>query len=103
MICFGVVFGSLSSDRHLRVIQPCTSTSDVKCVCDEGYTCTEMVPYSDNCRYCRKMEETTKAGDYADKGGCKGGGGSVSMLHHSVTFSQIRNVLDTTEVAHVNT
>ncbi|XP_029694605.1 tumor necrosis factor receptor superfamily member 5-like [Takifugu rubripes] len=43
---------------HLKVIQNCTDKSDVKCVCEEGYMCTQEVPFSANCRYCERIPET---------------------------------------------
>ncbi|XP_070823039.1 tumor necrosis factor receptor superfamily member 5 [Chaetodon trifascialis] len=56
-------YGDCRPDYHLKVVQNCTSKSDVKCICEAGYTCTEMVPLSDNCKYCAKIQEaaTTEA------------------------------------------
>lgn len=47
---------------HLKVAQNCTSKSDVKCICEAGFVCTDVVSYSANCRYCEKIRETTTAG-----------------------------------------
>ncbi|XP_059195633.1 tumor necrosis factor receptor superfamily member 5 [Centropristis striata] len=44
-------------DFHLKVVQNCTSTSDVKCICEDGYRCSDKVPYP-NCRYCTKIQAT---------------------------------------------
>ncbi|XP_068426781.1 tumor necrosis factor receptor superfamily member 5 [Clinocottus analis] len=46
-------------DFDLKVVQNCTRETNVKCVCKDGFMCTEMVPYSENCRYCVQIEETT--------------------------------------------
>ncbi|XP_071324686.1 uncharacterized protein [Trachinotus anak] len=53
-------FGDCRSDYHLKVVQNCTSTSDIKCVCEAGFTCSEKVLYStvDNCKSCVKIPET---------------------------------------------
>lgn len=46
-------------DFHLKVVQNCTRTSDMKCDCEDGFRCTEMVTFSTNCKYCVKIQETT--------------------------------------------
>lgn len=61
---FSFIYLFLSPVFHLKVIQNCTNKSNVKCVCEEGYTCIDMVPLEDSCRYCRKLQETTTAGEY---------------------------------------
>lgn len=53
---------SYVSEFNLKVVETCTSTSNVRCVCKAGFTCTDLVPLSDNCRYCEKIQETTTAG-----------------------------------------
>ncbi|XP_041797981.1 tumor necrosis factor receptor superfamily member 5 isoform X2 [Chelmon rostratus] len=52
-------YGDCRPDYHLKVVQNCTSKSDVKCICEPGYRCTEMVSLSENCKYCAKIQETT--------------------------------------------
>ncbi|XP_070768608.1 tumor necrosis factor receptor superfamily member 5 [Enoplosus armatus] len=52
-------YGDCRPDFHLKVVQNCTRTSDVKCVCEAGFRCTEEVQYSTNCRYCVRTQETT--------------------------------------------
>lgn len=53
-------YGDCRSDLHLKVVQNCSSTSDVKCVCEDGFRCIAKVPLpSTNCRYCVKIQETT--------------------------------------------
>ncbi|XP_034030408.1 uncharacterized protein si:dkey-260g12.1 [Thalassophryne amazonica] len=51
-------FSDCRSDYHLKVVQGCTNTSDLKCICEAGYRCTSKVPYSENCRYCDKIQTT---------------------------------------------
>ncbi|CAJ1062499.1 tumor necrosis factor receptor superfamily member 5 isoform X1 [Xyrichtys novacula] len=52
-------YGDCRPDYNLKVVQNCTSTSDLKCICEAGYTCNEKVSYSTNCKYCVKIKETT--------------------------------------------
>ncbi|XP_044064998.1 tumor necrosis factor receptor superfamily member 5 isoform X2 [Siniperca chuatsi] len=52
-------YGDCRPDFHVKVVQNCTSKSDVKCICKDGFRCTDWVPYSTNCRYCAKTQETT--------------------------------------------
>ncbi|XP_031708658.1 uncharacterized protein LOC116386506 [Anarrhichthys ocellatus] len=52
-------YGDCTPDYHLKVVQNCTRKTDVKCVCEDGFLCTEMVPYSKNCKNCVKIQETT--------------------------------------------
>nr|XP_019948208.1 PREDICTED: uncharacterized protein LOC109633059 [Paralichthys olivaceus] len=52
-------FGDCRPDYHLKVVQKCTSTSDLKCVCEDGYKCARNVPYSENCGFCVKIQQTT--------------------------------------------
>ncbi|XP_062256007.1 tumor necrosis factor receptor superfamily member 5 [Platichthys flesus] len=48
-------------DYHLKVVQPCTNTSDIKCVCEAGFQCTEMTSYTKHCAKCVKIQQTTTA------------------------------------------
>ncbi|KAG7475008.1 tumor necrosis factor receptor superfamily member 5-like [Solea senegalensis] len=48
-------FGDCRSDYHLRVVQNCTSTSNIKCVCEVGFTCSDVDQYTGNCRLCEKI------------------------------------------------
>ncbi|XP_037309321.1 uncharacterized protein si:dkey-260g12.1 isoform X1 [Pungitius pungitius] len=43
------------TDVHMKVIQNCTRTTNVKCVCEHGFKCIVFVPYSENCRTCAKI------------------------------------------------
>ncbi|KAM8870386.1 uncharacterized protein AB9W97_017243 isoform 2-T2 [Spinachia spinachia] len=52
-------YADCKTDVHLKVVQNCTGRTNVKCVCEDGFTCTDMVPYSENCRYCAKNQATT--------------------------------------------
>ncbi|XP_037640940.1 tumor necrosis factor receptor superfamily member 14 isoform X3 [Sebastes umbrosus] len=52
-------YGDCKPHLHLKVVQSCTSTSDLKCVCEDGFRCTDVVPLSTNCRYCVKIQRTT--------------------------------------------
>ncbi|XP_022612376.1 tumor necrosis factor receptor superfamily member 5-like isoform X1 [Seriola dumerili] len=55
-------FGDCRSDYHLKVVENCTSTSDLKCVCEAGFKCNDKVRYSTvgNCRSCVKIPETPR-------------------------------------------
>ncbi|XP_078108768.1 uncharacterized protein LOC144519486 isoform X2 [Sander vitreus] len=46
-------------DFHLKMVQNCTSTSNVLCDCEDGFTCVQWVTGSTNCRSCVKIQETT--------------------------------------------
>ncbi|KAM9852638.1 uncharacterized protein ACBR49_005700 [Aulostomus maculatus] len=46
---------------HKKVIKNCTSTSDLKCVCEDGFHCSENVSFTDNCRYCVKTQAAHSA------------------------------------------
>ncbi|XP_041648867.1 tumor necrosis factor receptor superfamily member 5 [Cheilinus undulatus] len=46
-------------EYHMKVVDECTSTSDLKCACQAGYRCQDRVSLSTNCRYCVKVDETT--------------------------------------------
>ncbi|XP_062277835.1 uncharacterized protein si:dkey-260g12.1 [Scomber scombrus] len=46
-------------ELNLKVIQECTPTTNIKCVCEDGFRCTVMVPYSQNCKYCEKIQYKT--------------------------------------------
>ncbi|XP_034409738.1 tumor necrosis factor receptor superfamily member 5 [Cyclopterus lumpus] len=52
-------YGDCRPDFHLKVVHNCTRETNVRCVCDDGFICTDMVPYSANCRYCVQIQETT--------------------------------------------
>ncbi|KAM6910443.1 uncharacterized protein FYW49_012372 [Xenentodon cancila] len=45
---------------HLKVDQNCTSTSDLRCVCEPGFRCIDFVPLSNNCRECEKILDITE-------------------------------------------
>ncbi|KAM6994531.1 tumor necrosis factor receptor superfamily member 23-like isoform 1-T1 [Tautogolabrus adspersus] len=52
-------YGDCRPDHHQKVVQNCTSKSDVKCICEAGYTCSDFVPLSENCRYCVRIKEAS--------------------------------------------
>ncbi|XP_047454402.1 uncharacterized protein si:dkey-260g12.1 isoform X2 [Mugil cephalus] len=52
-------FGDCRPEFNLIVVQNCTSTSDLKCICAPGFNCNDFVPVSMNCRECEKIQETT--------------------------------------------
>lgn len=58
------VFFPTVSEFNLKVIQECTNTSNVKCVCEDGYECNHEVPYSTDCRFCVKIKTRTTTGKY---------------------------------------
>ncbi|XP_073340966.1 uncharacterized protein [Pagrus major] len=47
---------------HLKVVQNCTSKSDVKCICEAGFKCSEWDTLPKRCKSCTKIQETTEAG-----------------------------------------
>ncbi|XP_034466059.1 tumor necrosis factor receptor superfamily member 23-like [Hippoglossus hippoglossus] len=57
-------FTDCRSDHHLKVVQGCTSTSDIKCVCEAGFKCTKNITYTENCAQCVKIQQTTTAGKH---------------------------------------
>ncbi|XP_034553203.1 tumor necrosis factor receptor superfamily member 5 isoform X2 [Notolabrus celidotus] len=77
-------------DYHLKVVQSCTSTSDVKCVCEAGYRCSELVPYSTNCRYCVRNKETTSTAAAIIPGRDKHTPSPASSGHSSTTAKSCR-------------
>ncbi|KAK2844738.1 hypothetical protein Q5P01_011397 [Channa striata] len=54
-------FGDCRPDYNLRVEQNCTTTSNTKCVCQPGFTCSEWHRYTNPriCKMCVKNKETT--------------------------------------------
>nr|XP_020511404.1 tumor necrosis factor receptor superfamily member 5-like [Labrus bergylta] len=52
-------FGDCKPGYNLKVVQTCTSKSNVKCICEAGYRCSDFVPISQNCRYCDKIKEAS--------------------------------------------
>ncbi|XP_060905273.1 uncharacterized protein si:dkey-260g12.1 isoform X1 [Labrus mixtus] len=52
-------YGDCRPDYNLKVVHPCTSKSDVECICEAGYRCSDSVPFSKNCRYCVKIKEAS--------------------------------------------
>ncbi|CAI5663838.1 unnamed protein product [Oreochromis niloticus] len=51
-------FGDCNPKFHLKVVQNCTSTSDMKCDCEDGFTCTRWTREG-NCMACKKMPDPT--------------------------------------------
>ncbi|CAG6015113.1 unnamed protein product [Menidia menidia] len=47
-----------SPKYHLRVVKNCTSTADLKCVCEPGYSCIKKSQSSENCKKCVKTQDT---------------------------------------------
>nr|XP_020466523.1 tumor necrosis factor receptor superfamily member 5-like isoform X2 [Monopterus albus] len=46
---------------HLKVVHNCTCTSNLKCVCEEGFRCIDKDTYTGNCKECVKNQETSAA------------------------------------------
>ncbi|XP_011483741.1 tumor necrosis factor receptor superfamily member 4 isoform X2 [Oryzias latipes] len=55
-------FRDCSPRYHLKVVENCTRTSDLKCECEPGYRCIEKVPHSENCRQCQIIIVATTPG-----------------------------------------
>ncbi|KAK5891878.1 hypothetical protein CesoFtcFv8_012311 [Champsocephalus esox] len=52
-----------SAESHLKVVQNCSRSSNMRCVCEEGFRCSHHVTESRNCRDCEKIQETTTEPD----------------------------------------
>ncbi|AWO96416.1 putative tumor necrosis factor receptor superfamily member 5-like isoform 2 [Scophthalmus maximus] len=53
-------FGDCRPSYHLKVVQNCTSTTNIKCVCESGFICKDMVRLdTENCAFCDKIQQTT--------------------------------------------
>ncbi|XP_053182932.1 uncharacterized protein si:dkey-260g12.1 [Scomber japonicus] len=46
-------------EYNLKVIQKCTPTSNIKCVCEDGFTCTQWTSDGQNCKVCEKIQYKT--------------------------------------------
>ncbi|MED6267624.1 hypothetical protein CHARACLAT_014089 [Characodon lateralis] len=53
-------FRDCSTRYHLKVVQNCTRTTPLRCVCEPGFRCTE-IDHLGNCRDCEKEMDTTAA------------------------------------------
>lgn len=53
---------SSASDYNLKVIQDCTATTNIKCVCEDGFRCTEWASDLQNCKVCEKIQYKTTTG-----------------------------------------
>ncbi|XP_063734435.1 uncharacterized protein si:dkey-260g12.1 [Eleginops maclovinus] len=72
------------AEEHLKVVQNCSSLSNMKCVCEEGFRCTHHVTASTNCRKCAKIQETTTTGsDKQTTSSASRGQSSTSTQHCS--------------------
>ncbi|XP_037129271.1 tumor necrosis factor receptor superfamily member 5 isoform X1 [Syngnathus acus] len=45
-------YGDCRPEFNQRVLANCSSTSNLKCTCQDGFRCTAEVAYSDNCKNC---------------------------------------------------
>ncbi|XP_034001634.1 uncharacterized protein si:dkey-260g12.1 [Trematomus bernacchii] len=52
-----------SAESHLKVVQNCSRSSDMRCVCEEGFRCSHQLTKSRKCRDCEKIQETTTEPD----------------------------------------
>ncbi|XP_054637892.1 tumor necrosis factor receptor superfamily member 5 isoform X2 [Dunckerocampus dactyliophorus] len=50
-------YGDCRPEFNQKVIENCTSRSNLKCACQAGFRCTEVAPYSQNCRNCVKIRD----------------------------------------------
>ncbi|KAM9310602.1 uncharacterized protein KZ484_026461 [Pholidichthys leucotaenia] len=53
-------YGDCSPNYHLKVTQSCTNKTDVRCVCEDGFRCTETDSETGNCRVCERDWSITK-------------------------------------------
>ncbi|XP_014189988.1 tumor necrosis factor receptor superfamily member 1B isoform X1 [Haplochromis burtoni] len=51
--------GDCNPKLHLKVVQNCTSTSDMKCDCEDGFRCIRWTHDKKNCLSCEKMPDPT--------------------------------------------
>ncbi|XP_026084806.1 uncharacterized protein LOC113060153 [Carassius auratus] len=59
-------FQNCRPDLYMMVVEECTLTSDVKCRCREGYTCTKIDPYNGYCRECKPVPTPIPSSTHAD-------------------------------------
>ncbi|XP_029928948.1 uncharacterized protein LOC115374249 isoform X2 [Myripristis murdjan] len=52
-------FRGCRADLHLRIVQNCSKTTNIRCRCEAGFECTQSEPKSNNCKNCVKSSETT--------------------------------------------
>ncbi|XP_069551772.1 uncharacterized protein [Brachyistius frenatus] len=78
-------YGDCRSEFHLKVVQNCSSTSDVKCTCEAGFTCVEKVRYTENCKECVKIQVTITTGAAVISGKGKQTTSSASSGHSSIS------------------
>ncbi|XP_077382169.1 uncharacterized protein LOC144021850 isoform X2 [Festucalex cinctus] len=45
-------YGDCRPEFNQRVLENCSSTSNLKCTCQDGFRCTAVVAYTDNCKNC---------------------------------------------------
>ncbi|XP_061675771.1 uncharacterized protein si:dkey-260g12.1 isoform X4 [Syngnathoides biaculeatus] len=45
-------YGDCRPEFNHKVIENCSSTSNLKCACRDGFRCTSVVAYTDNCKNC---------------------------------------------------
>ncbi|XP_018538260.1 tumor necrosis factor receptor superfamily member 5 isoform X1 [Lates calcarifer] len=83
-------FGDCRPDYHLKVVQNCSSISNLKCVCEAGYKCTEWDQYTENCRYCVKIQETTTTATVVTSENDKQTPSTVSSGHTSTPVTSCR-------------
>nr|XP_057909625.1 uncharacterized protein si:dkey-260g12.1 [Doryrhamphus excisus] len=52
-------YGDCRPEFNQKVIANCTSRSNLKCACQAGFHCIDVVPYTENCRNCVKRRDVT--------------------------------------------
>ncbi|XP_051922228.1 tumor necrosis factor receptor superfamily member 14-like [Hippocampus zosterae] len=45
-------YGDCRPEFNQRVLANCSSTSNLKCACQDGFRCTAVVAFTDNCKNC---------------------------------------------------
>ncbi|XP_061632563.1 tumor necrosis factor receptor superfamily member 3 isoform X1 [Phyllopteryx taeniolatus] len=54
-------YGDCRPEFNQKVIEDCSSTSNLKCTCQDGFRCTAVVAYTGNCKNCVATTTVTAA------------------------------------------
>ncbi|XP_061530409.1 tumor necrosis factor receptor superfamily member 3 [Phycodurus eques] len=54
-------YGDCRPEFNQEVIEDCSSTSNLKCTCQDGFRCTAVVAYTGNCKNCVATTTVTAA------------------------------------------
>ncbi|XP_057197151.1 tumor necrosis factor receptor superfamily member 26 isoform X2 [Triplophysa rosa] len=60
-------FQTCKPEFNMEVVEECKSTSDVKCRCQDGFTCTEHDQYTGHCKQCDPITSPTPSLVYTSR------------------------------------